>query len=131
MRHLWQPKLAIFIDIKSPQSRLLKVCYVPTTSAGLNRVLFLLQPLTVLMKQTRQVVCAIKQPILLRRLWLFSCIDSSIFLSFILIFNALHYLGLPYLGLTYIDLTYIGLPYLVLTYFGLTYLGLTMWLDLL
>jgi hypothetical protein len=30
---------------------------------------FLLQPLTVLTKQTRQVVCAIKQSILLRCLW--------------------------------------------------------------
>ncbi len=31
---------------------------------------FLLQPLTVLMKQTRQVVCTFKQSILLRCLWL-------------------------------------------------------------
>jgi hypothetical protein len=53
------------LDIKSLQNRLLKVCYVPTTSAGLNRVLFWLQPLTVLMKQTRQAVCAIKQSIFL------------------------------------------------------------------
>ncbi len=30
---------------------------------------FLLQPLTVLMKQTRQAVCAIKQTILLRCVW--------------------------------------------------------------
>ncbi len=28
------------IDIKSLQNRLLKVCYVPTTSAGRNRHLF-------------------------------------------------------------------------------------------
>jgi hypothetical protein len=50
------------IDIESLQNRLLKVCYVPATSATLNRLLFfsfLLQPLTVLMKQTRQVICAI------------------------------------------------------------------------
>ncbi len=47
------------IDIKSLQNRLLKVCYVPTTSASLPRLLFLLRPLTVLMKQTRQAVCAI------------------------------------------------------------------------
>jgi hypothetical protein len=31
------------IDIESLQNRLLKVCYVPTTSAGLPRLLFLLQ----------------------------------------------------------------------------------------
>ncbi len=47
-----------------------KVCYVPATSAGLPRLLFLLRPLTVLMKQTRQAVRAIKQPILLRILWI-------------------------------------------------------------
>jgi len=48
------------IDIESLQNRLLKVCYVPATSASLPRVSFffpflflLLQPLTVLMKQTR------------------------------------------------------------------------------
>ncbi len=45
-----------YIDIESFQNRLLKVCYVPASSAGLNRLLFLLWPLTVLMKQTRQVV---------------------------------------------------------------------------
>jgi hypothetical protein len=58
----------VTIDIKSLQNRLLKVCYVPATSAGLNRLLFflfLLWPLTVLMKQTRQAVCAIKQSIYL------------------------------------------------------------------
>ena len=32
------------------QNRLLKVCYVPATSAGLSRLLFLWWPLTVLMK---------------------------------------------------------------------------------
>ncbi len=50
------------IDIKSLQNRLLKVCYVPATSATLNRLLFfsfLLRPLRVLMKQTRQAICAI------------------------------------------------------------------------
>ncbi len=48
------------IDIESLQNRLLKVCYVPATSASLPRVSFffsfhflLLRPLTVLMKQTR------------------------------------------------------------------------------
>ncbi len=57
------------IDIESLQNRLFKVCYVPTTVASLNRLLFLPWPLTVLMKQTRQAVCAIKQSTLLRCLW--------------------------------------------------------------
>ncbi len=57
------------IDIESLQNRLLKVCYMPATSTGLPRLLFLLLPLRVLMKQTRQVVHAIKQSILLRCLW--------------------------------------------------------------
>jgi hypothetical protein len=90
IRHLWQLKtavccsidqnkpacfkdlLAASIDIKSLQNRMLKVCYVPATSTGLPRVSFffsffvlLLQPLTVLMKQTRQAVRAIKRSILL------------------------------------------------------------------
>jgi len=41
---------------------------VPTTCAGLSRLIFffLLCPLTVLMKQTRRAVCAVKQSILLR-----------------------------------------------------------------
>jgi hypothetical protein len=45
---------------------------VPATSAAHNRILFflfLLQPFTVLMKQTRQAVHAIKQSIFLRCLW--------------------------------------------------------------
>jgi hypothetical protein len=56
----------------SLHNRLLNVCYVPATSTCLNRLLFffLLQPLTVLMKQTRQAVRAVKQSILLRCLWL-------------------------------------------------------------
>jgi hypothetical protein len=40
-------------------NRLFKVCYVPVTSAVL--IAFLLQPLTVLMKQTRQPAHAVKQ----------------------------------------------------------------------
>jgi hypothetical protein len=47
---------------------LLKFCYVPATSAAHNRLLFLfnlLQPFTVLMKQTRKAVRAIKQSIFL------------------------------------------------------------------
>jgi hypothetical protein len=45
---------------------------VPNTSATSSKAfsLFLVQPLTVLMKQTRQAVHAIKQSILLRYLWL-------------------------------------------------------------
>jgi hypothetical protein len=49
---LWlAPKLCLLfclgftIDIKSLQNRLLKVCYVPATRVGLNRLLLLLQPL--------------------------------------------------------------------------------------
>jgi len=47
---------------------------VPATSASSSKAkllffLFMLQPLTVLMKQTRQAVRAIKQSILLRCLW--------------------------------------------------------------
>jgi hypothetical protein len=45
--------------------KVLKVCYLPATSAGLARVSFsfflLLWPLTVLMKQTKQVVHSVKQ----------------------------------------------------------------------
>ncbi len=57
------------IDIESLQNRMLKVCYVPATSAGLPRVSFffflLLWPLTVVMKQTRQAVRAAKQSMFL------------------------------------------------------------------
>jgi hypothetical protein len=60
------------IDIESLPNRLLKVCNVLATSAGLPRVSFffsflflLLQPLTVLMKQTRQAVRDVKQSIFL------------------------------------------------------------------
>ncbi len=61
----WQSFNCIPIDIVSLLNRLLKVCYVPATNAGLNRLLFLLQPLTVLMKQTRQAICTVKQSIYL------------------------------------------------------------------
>jgi hypothetical protein len=57
--------IATSIDIKSLQNRLLKVCYVPATSAGLPRLLFLLRPLTVLTKQTRKAVRPVKQSVLL------------------------------------------------------------------
>jgi hypothetical protein len=53
------------IDIERHKNRLLKFCYVPLTSAACNRLLFSLQPFTVLMKQTRQAVRAIKQSIFL------------------------------------------------------------------
>jgi hypothetical protein len=56
------------MDIKS-KDRLPKICNVPATSSGPPRLLFLLQKLTVLMRQTKQAVCAIKQSILLRCLW--------------------------------------------------------------
>jgi hypothetical protein len=45
---------------------LLKVCYVPATSAASSKVFFLfftLQPFTVQTRQTRQAVCAFKQSI--------------------------------------------------------------------
>ncbi len=58
------------IDIER-KNRLLKVWYVPTTSTTFLAFFpfFLLWPLTVLMKQTRQVVCAVKQSIFLKCLW--------------------------------------------------------------
>jgi hypothetical protein len=40
------------------------------TSAAHNGLLFLLQPFTVLLTQTRQAVCAVKQSLFLRCLWL-------------------------------------------------------------
>ncbi len=49
----------LHIDIERRKNRFLKFCYVPTTSAAHNRllfILFLLRPFTVLMKQTRQAV---------------------------------------------------------------------------
>jgi hypothetical protein len=53
---------------RKTKNRLLKFCYAPATSAADNRLLFflfLLCPFTVLMKQTRQAVRAIKQSIFL------------------------------------------------------------------
>jgi len=49
------------------KSRLLKFCCVPTTSTAFLAY-FLLWPLTVLMRQTREVVCVINQSIFLRYL---------------------------------------------------------------
>jgi hypothetical protein len=65
--------------ISKVQNRLLMVCYVPATNAGLSRLLFLfLQwPFIVLMKQTRQAVHTFKQSILLRCLWLSQKIKLS------------------------------------------------------
>jgi hypothetical protein len=62
--------LSLFtIDIQSLQNILLNVCYVAATSTGLGRLLFFfaaaINTLTVLMKLTRQVVCAVKQSIFL------------------------------------------------------------------
>jgi hypothetical protein len=55
------------INIKR-KYRLLKVCYVHTTSSTFFP--FLLQPQTSLMRQTRQAVHAINKSIFLRCLWL-------------------------------------------------------------
>jgi len=58
----------MIIDIEMCKNRLLTFCYVPATSSAHNRLLFfsfLLQPFTVLMKQTRQAVRAIKKSIFL------------------------------------------------------------------
>ncbi len=55
------------IDIER-KNRLLKFCYVPNTSKTFLGF-FLLWPLTVLMKQPRQALCAIKQSILVRCLY--------------------------------------------------------------
>jgi hypothetical protein len=61
--------LASCVDIihryRKSLNRMLKVCYVPTTSAVLTALVssFLLRPLT--MKQTRQPVHAVKQSIYL------------------------------------------------------------------
>jgi hypothetical protein len=55
------------IDIKR-KNRLVKVCYVASTSATSSKA-FLLPPLTVLTGQTRQSVHAINQSIFLRCLW--------------------------------------------------------------
>jgi hypothetical protein len=55
------------IDIER-KYRLFKVCYVPTTSTAFF-LSFLLRPLTVLMRQTRQMVRTINQSIFHRCLW--------------------------------------------------------------
>jgi hypothetical protein len=59
------PLISQSIDIERRKNRLPKFFYVPATSAAHNRLLFLLRPFTVLMKQTRQAVCAVKQSIFL------------------------------------------------------------------
>ncbi len=49
---------------QNKKNRLLKVCYVPATTAASFKAFFLfiiLQPFTVLMRHTRQAVRAIKQ----------------------------------------------------------------------
>ncbi len=55
------------IDIER-KFRLLKVCYMHTTSTTFQ-VVFLLRPLTVLIRQTRMAVCVINPSIYLRCLW--------------------------------------------------------------
>ncbi len=64
-RESYLRKDAIIPKISKVQNRLLKVCYVPATCDSISRLLFLRWPLTVLMMQTRQVVCAFKQSIYL------------------------------------------------------------------
>ncbi len=54
------------IDIESLQNRLHNVGYVPTTSTGLPRLLLFAVAINSTNKQTRQVVCTIKKPILRR-----------------------------------------------------------------
>ncbi len=73
-------KKDVYTKILKVQNRLLKVCYVPGTSAILSRLLFLFLrwPLTVLMKQTRQAVRAFKQSVLLRCLCVYAFIGSDI-----------------------------------------------------
>ena len=56
--------MCLSIDIERRKNWLLKFCYVPATSAA-HKILFFLRQFTVLMKQTRQAVRAIKQSIFL------------------------------------------------------------------
>jgi hypothetical protein len=68
IQQLHDVPIGLAIDIKRRKNRLLKFCYVPATSTAQNRLLFfflLLRPFTVLMRQTRQAVRAIKQSIFL------------------------------------------------------------------
>ncbi len=67
----------------SKEYRLLKFCCVPATSATSSKAFsfFLLWTLTVLMKQIRQAVHAIKQSILLRRLWTYPRLPIYFFMS--------------------------------------------------
>jgi hypothetical protein len=54
------------IDVESLQYRLLKVCYVPTTSAGLPRLLFFAAAIYNSNEANKQGVRGVKQSILLR-----------------------------------------------------------------
>ncbi len=77
-------KCAVPIDIGRRKNRLLKFCYVPATSAAHKRLLFffyLLRPFTVLMKQTRQAVRAVKQSIFLDFYGYFQKTNNRSFLS--------------------------------------------------
>ncbi len=66
-REVWKQIWLKIIDTKIKNS-LLKVCYVPATSATFLAFFsfFLLWPSTVLMRETRQAVHVIKQSILIR-----------------------------------------------------------------
>ncbi len=59
---------------RKKKKRLLKVSYVPATTATFLPffLLFLLCSLTMLIKQTRQAVCAIKQSILPKKITFFA-----------------------------------------------------------
>jgi len=62
------------VSLSNPQilkdkNRLLKVCYVPATSASFPMLLFFAAAINIIIKQTRQVVHTIKQSILFRCLW--------------------------------------------------------------
>ncbi len=63
-------KCFVTIDIERKQNRLLKVCYVPATSVASSEAFSLMHSITVLMRQTRQAVCAINQSTFLRCLCL-------------------------------------------------------------
>jgi hypothetical protein len=85
LRHQWIKRGTDIVDLTSTESidierrknRLLKFCYVPTTSAAHNRLLFLLRSFTVPMKQTRQSALAIKQSIFLDVYdWERGCLDQ-------------------------------------------------------
>ncbi len=70
----WVIEIGLFVLCPQISKELLKLCYVPATSATSSKGIFhffLLQPLTVLIRQTWQAVRAIiNESIFLRYLWL-------------------------------------------------------------